>query len=99
MVPLEMKDGAVYLPVKVIPGASATRCRGTLDGRLKVAVAAAPEKGKANAELTAYLAKRLGLRRRDVTVARGRTGAIKLIRIENGDPPAIRHELGLGDAE
>ena len=79
---IEEKDGYLLLPVKVVPGASRTRSMGVLDGRLKVAVAAPPEKGKANAELTAYIAKQLGLSKRQVTVARGQSTAIKILRIE-----------------
>lgn len=88
----------MLLPVKIVPGASRTRCMGTLGGRLKIAVAAAPEKGKANAELTAFLAKRLGLRHREVTVDQGGTTAIKVIRIESTDEQHVRHTLGLGGA-
>ncbi|MFH0983658.1 MAG: DUF167 domain-containing protein [Planctomycetota bacterium] len=72
----------VWVPVKVVPGASRTRIMGELDGRLKVAVAAAPEKGRANAALTAFLAKRLGIRPRAVTVVRGHTTPVKTVRVE-----------------
>lgn len=72
---------------------------GILGGRLKIAVGDAPEKGKANAELTAFLAKQLGLRRRDVSVNQGLTTAIKVIRIENTDEQHVRRALGLDEAE
>jgi len=83
-------DGGVRIEVKVIPGASRTRYLGLLDGRLKIAVAAAPERGKANAELEAFVARRLGLRRRDVSVEAGRTSPIKTLHIANVESEAVR---------
>lgn len=74
-------DG-LLLPVKVVPGASRTRILGEWDGRLRIAVAAPPEGGQANDALIAYLAKRLGLRKRQVSVATGAASAVKTINIE-----------------
>ncbi|MCH7700972.1 MAG: DUF167 domain-containing protein [Planctomycetes bacterium] len=90
-------DG-LLLPVKVVPGASRTRVLGELDGRLKVAVAAPAERGKANDALIAYLAKRLGLRRRQVSVATGATSAVKTISIEGIKPEELLSVL-LGAGE
>ncbi len=98
MIELKEDAEAVYLPVKAVPGASRTRGMGVLDARLKIAVAAPPEKGKANAELAAFLAGRLGVRRRDVTVERGHGSALKLIRIANTTPAHIRAALDIPDA-
>lgn len=72
---------------------------GVLDARLKIAVAAPPEKGKANAELTAFLAARLGVRHRDVTIDRGHGSALKLIRIANTTPADIRAALDIPDVD
>ena len=55
------EKGEVYLRVKARPGASATDVRGIMEGEegetIKIDVAAVPENGKANQELTKYLAK------------------------------------------
>jgi uncharacterized protein (TIGR00251 family) len=74
-------ETGVRLPVKVVPGASRTRFQGELDGRAKIAVAAPPEKGKANAALVAYLAGQLGVRRRDVTVIQGTSSPAKTVHL------------------
>ncbi len=55
-------DGGVCFCVKIVPGSSRTSIEGLLGGVLKIKVAAPPEKGKANKELTAFLAKRLKVR-------------------------------------
>ena len=81
------------LPVKVVPGASRTRCLGEWEGRARIAVAAAPEKGKANAALAAFLAKLLSIRRRDVVVVAGHTSPLKTIRIERVSADAVRAAL------
>ena len=81
------------LPVKVVPGASRTRCLGEWEGRARIAVAAAPEKGKANAALAAFLAKLLSVRRRDVVVVAGHTSPLKTVRIERVSADAVRAAL------
>jgi len=90
---LTLVGEAVLLPVKVVPGASRTRCLGEWEGRARIAVAAAPEKGKANAALAAFLAKLLSVRRRDVVVVAGHTSPLKTIRIERVSADAVRAAL------
>lgn len=74
--------GGTVLLVKVVPGASRTRYLGDWNGRAKVAVAAPPEKGKANEELVDYLAGILGIRRSRISVVAGHTRPQKSVRIE-----------------
>lgn len=83
----------MLLPVKVVPGASRTRVMGEWDGRLKVAVAAAPEKGKANRAVCETIAKLLGVRHQQVRVVSGETSPVKTIRIEDVSVEAVRQAL------
>ncbi len=53
------------------------------DGTLKVKIAAAPEKGRANAELCAFLAKHFGVPVSAVTIVSGETSPRKRVRIGN----------------
>jgi uncharacterized protein (TIGR00251 family) len=70
------------LRVKVVPRSSSSGLAGVLaDGTLKVRVVAAPEKGKANAELCQVLAKHYGVAPSAVTIVRGHASAVKLVRI------------------
>ena len=85
----------MLLPVKVVPGASRTRCLGELDGRAKIAVAAPPEAGKANKALVAFLAGLLGLKKTAVTIDAGRASALKTIRIDRTRPHEVLGALGL----
>ena len=75
-------EGTVTFPVRVRPGAAQTACTGMLaDGSLKIAVAAAPEDGKANALLTRFLALQFGVRPAQVEIITGSTGRRKIVRI------------------
>ncbi|MFZ4648010.1 MAG: DUF167 domain-containing protein [Patescibacteria group bacterium] len=70
--------------IKVVVGAPKTEIRGYLaDGTMKVAVAAAPEKGKANSTLINFLAKEFGVRKDQIEVISGASARTKLIRIDN----------------
>jgi uncharacterized protein (TIGR00251 family) len=79
---LEERDGAVYLKVRAAPGASRDRVAGLHGGRLKVAVSAPPERGKANAALAGVIARALGLRAAQVVLAAGATSRDKVFRLE-----------------
>ena len=71
--------GTMHIDLKAFPGASKTEITGLRDGRLCVKIAAAPEDGKANAELCAFLAKATGCPRRDITLLRGEKSRLKTI--------------------
>ncbi len=68
--------------VKVTPKSPKTEIMGELaDGTLKVKVAALPERGKANAELCAFLAREIGVPHSRVEVVSGHTSPLKLVRV------------------
>lgn len=73
---------SVECQLKIVPGSSRTSIEGELDGMLKMKVAAAPEKGKANKEVVAFLAKRLGIRKNDIEILSGHTNPVKRIQIK-----------------
>lgn len=78
------------LAIRLTPKASADRIDGwdvDPDGRpvLKVRVRAQPVEGQANAALIAFLAKVLGVPRRDVTLARGSQSRLKMIEVAGLD--------------
>jgi uncharacterized protein len=68
--------------VKVIPRAARSEMAGTMaDGTLKARIAAVPEKGRANQELCALLARHFGVAKSDVEIISGHTSPLKLVRI------------------
>ncbi len=71
------------LTVKVVPRSSKSEVAGTMaDGSLKVKVAAVPEKGKANEELCAVLARHFNVPLSRVSVVAGATSTRKRVRID-----------------
>ncbi len=56
------------------------------DGSLEVALRAAPEGGKANAELIRLLAKALAVPASDVAIVRGAAARAKIVRVIGADP-------------
>src|SRR5688572_7019203 len=74
--------GVVRLTVKAVPGASRTRIVGELGGALKIAVAAAPERGQANRAIVELLSESLGVRQANIAITRGQANARKEITIE-----------------
>lgn len=66
------------LEVRAQPGARRSGVSGTWNGKLKVAVRAPAESGRANAELVLVLASALGLERSGIELSRGEHGRIKV---------------------
>jgi uncharacterized protein (TIGR00251 family) len=73
--------GGVVVSVLASAGASVSKVRGIHGGMLKVAVRAAPENGKANAEIEALLASFFGVTKKSVNVASGMASRNKRVEI------------------
>ena len=85
---------AVRLRVRVHPGARRTGLVGRLaDGSLKVAVAAAPEQGRANRAVEALVAELLSLRRAQVKVVGGAAARLKQIAVEGLDASDVERRI------
>ncbi len=76
--------GEVRLRVKVLPKSGRSEIVGVMaDGTLKLKVRAAPERGKANAELCALVASVLGVKPRDVVILSGETSHSKTVLVRS----------------
>lgn len=76
----DAQDGCI-LPVRVHPGAKRDAITGIHDSTLKISLAAPAVDGRANDALVRFIAKHLGVRRVQVTVASGLTSRNKMLRI------------------
>ncbi len=74
--------GGVELVVLVQPRASRTKVVGEHDGRLKIALAAPPVDGEANAALVEFVAELAKVRRAQVTLLDGETSRRKRLRVD-----------------
>jgi len=83
----------VELLVLVQPRASRTKVLGEHDGRLKIALAAPPVDGEANAALIEFLADELDLRKADVELLDGDTNRRKRLLVRRMTESEIRVKL------
>ncbi len=75
-------DG-IILMLHIQPGARSTAVVGLHGGALKIRLAAPPVDGKANAELLAFLARKVGAGRTAVSLLHGETQRAKRVRIDH----------------
>lgn len=80
------------LRLLVVPGASRTEVVGLQGDRLKLRVAAAPEKGAANKKLLDFLAKVLGVPKKSVRLTGGAQSREKVVAIQTSPDLAARLE-------
>lgn len=92
-----LKDtpGGVELLVLVQPRASRTKVVGVHDGRLKIALAAPPVDGEANAALVEFLAEVLELKRAQVELLDGEGSRRKRLLARGLDAATARRLLRL----
>jgi len=84
----------VKLSLRVQPGARRNALVARLaDGEWKVAVAAPPVEGKANDAVIELVSELLGLKRRQVTVARGTSSRSKVVEVEGISAAAAEARL------
>jgi len=88
----ETPDGYL-LPILVVPGSSREKIVGVHDGRLKLAVQAPPEKGKANKAVISFLAKTLEVRKQQLSIVRGQSDRFKDILVSEAQAEEILKQL------
>jgi uncharacterized protein len=80
------------LRLTVVPGAQRTQVVGLYGDRLKVRLAAPPEKGAANRELIDFLARSLNLPKSSFTLTSGASSRSKVVAV-NDPCPDLHHRL------
>jgi len=93
MIQLREHEHGTILPIRAQPGARRDELRGEQDGRLKVCVTQAPEKGKANKAIIALLAKQLAVRKSQLSLVSGETSSQKDILIAGVSPDELRARI------
>lgn len=90
---LRTVDEGVLLPVQAHAGARSNGIGGVHDGRLRVLVTQAPERGKANRELIRVLADGLDLKRSALELRSGETSPRKQFLVRGVREPELRARL------
>ncbi len=90
-------DGGVVFTAKIVPGSSRTGLCGLLDGMLKIKISTAPEKGKANQELVGLLAKKLGVKKKCISIISGQTGTVKRVQVSGVSAETLLKRLACSE--
>jgi uncharacterized protein (TIGR00251 family) len=90
---IQQKAGAVIFSVKVVPRSSRTAIAGILNGMLKIKLAAAPEKGKANQALIEFLADTIDIKKNAIKITSGLTSPVKTIEITGVSEKILLYKL------
>jgi uncharacterized protein (TIGR00251 family) len=83
----------VRIVLTVSPGAARSEIVGRHGAGWKVRVAAAPESGRANAELLRLLAGVLAVPERNLSIVAGRQARRKAVAVEDVDPDEVERRL------
>jgi hypothetical protein len=83
-------DRQTILALYVQPKSSRTRVTGLHDGSLKLTITAPPVEGKANAQITAFIAKLFKIPKASVTLVSGHQGRHKRVAVTGIKPDEIR---------
>jgi hypothetical protein len=92
MIDLQVCSRGVILPVRATAGARRNAILGVRNGMLRVAVTAAPEKGKANSAIIAVLSKALGIPKSVIEIISGQTSQQKRFLLKE-DLEALQQSL------
>lgn len=91
--PIESRAGGVLLRVRVQPKASRDAVVEACAGYYRIALTAPPVEGAANEALVLFIARILGVKRRQITIAAGAQSRMKSLQIQDLDPIQVRHAL------
>jgi uncharacterized protein (TIGR00251 family) len=93
---IRQADECVVFTAKVVPGSSSpTKISGLLDGMLKIKIAAAPEKGKANQCLIKFLADLLNVKKKSIRIISGQTVPVKQIQVSGISEDTLLKKLNI----
>ncbi len=92
---LKSVSGGVEMTIRATPRASANAIAGVEQDWLRIRLQAPPVEGKANAALTRWLAGRLGVSRRSVTLVAGAGARIKRVTVRGIDMSQAAQRLGV----
>ncbi|MEI6349841.1 MAG: DUF167 domain-containing protein [Verrucomicrobiota bacterium] len=86
----------VTVNIQATPNAPRSQIVGWLGDRLKVKLKAPAVEGKANAELVRFLAEQFEIRSNAVSILRGETARIKVVRIDGVEEAEFRLRIDGG---
>jgi uncharacterized protein (TIGR00251 family) len=86
-------DRGVKLTISVVPRSSRCEIAGIHNNTLRIKLTSPPVDNEANTQCCAFIAKLLGIAKRQVSIVRGKTSRRKTVHIEGVSEDAIKEKL------
>jgi uncharacterized protein len=86
-------DRGVELNVSVVPRSSRCEIAGIHNNSIRIKLTSPPVDNEANIQCCEFIAKKLGIARRQVTIIRGQTSRHKVLRIQGVTEEVVRDTL------
>lgn len=90
---LRVIDDGIELSVSVIPRSSRCEIAGIHNNALRIKLTSPPVDNEANVQCCSFIAKQLGIAKRQVSITRGNTSRQKVLRIEGVTEQEVREKL------
>ena len=90
---ISVKSEYVELAVSVVPRSSRCEIAGIHNNALRIKLTSPPVDNEANFQCCEFIAKKLGIARRQVVIIRGQTSRRKVLRIEGVSEKTVRDTL------
>jgi len=90
---LRVIDDGVELSVSVVPRSSRCEIAGTHNNSLRMKLTSPPVDNEANVQCCSFIAKQLGIAKRQVSIIRGKTARKKTVRIEGVTEQEVREKM------
>jgi hypothetical protein len=90
---LRVIDDGVELSVIVVPRSSRCEIAGIHNNSLRIKLTSPPVDNEANVQCCSFIAKQLGIAKRQVSIIRGKTARKKTVRIEGVTEQEVREKM------
>ena len=90
---LRVIDDGVELSVSVVPRSSRCEIAGIHNNSLRIKLTSPPVDNEANVQCCSFIAKQLGIAKRQVLIIRGKTARKKTVRIEGVTEREVREKM------
>ena len=90
---LRVIDDGVELNVLVVPRSSRCEISGIHNNSLRIKLTSPPVDNEANVQCCSFIAKQLGIAKRQVSIIRGKTARKKTVRIEGVTEQEVREKM------
>ena len=90
---LRVLDDGIELSVSVVPRSSRCEIAGIHNNALRIKLTSPPVDNEANVQCCSFIAKQLGIAKRQVSIIRGKTARKKVVKIAGVTESEVRRKM------